>query len=134
MITTTEQPPQVLIAEDNRIQLDALERMLREAGWKVTATTDGRRAWELATNGQWDALLFDHRMPHMPGLEIVEKLRARGQNTVVVMLTNYATAEFRKKATEHKVSLVLSKPTPREFVALFERTVKRDGGRIPVRA
>ena len=62
----------VLVAEDNRINQQVIERMLRSAGHTVTLVDDGGQALDALETGSFDIVLIDVNMPVMNGLDVVK--------------------------------------------------------------
>ena len=77
----------VLLVEDYQPLARALAQGLREAGYAVDATGDGRQGLALAEANAYDALVLDVMVPELDGLEILRRLRAAGSSTAVVIIT-----------------------------------------------
>jgi len=63
---------------------------LGEAGHQVTSALSGAEALALVQNQPFDLLLIDNRLPGLSGLEFLERFRAAGQQTPVIIMTAYA--------------------------------------------
>ena len=79
--------PKILIAEDDRRVRDSLERALTLEGYEVVTAGDGARALELHAQAPADLLLLDVSMPNADGLSVCRRIRERGDETPVLMLT-----------------------------------------------
>lgn len=77
----------VLVIEDDPRVRRSLERALRSEGLEVTVAADGAEGLELAGRAEADVVLLDVVMPVIDGLDVVRRLRARGYQTPVLMLT-----------------------------------------------
>ena len=77
----------ILIAEDDRAAREALERALRFEGYAVLAARDGGEALEYLTSDTPDVVLLDVMMPGIDGLTVCRRLRERGMDLPVLMLT-----------------------------------------------
>ncbi|HAI63391.1 MAG TPA: DNA-binding response regulator [Acidimicrobiaceae bacterium] len=77
----------ILIAEDDRRVRSSLERALTLEGYEVVTAGDGTRALQLHADRPADLLLLDVSMPNADGLSVCRRLRARGDDTPVLMLT-----------------------------------------------
>ena len=77
----------ILIAEDDRRVRDSLERALSLEGYDVVTANDGARALELHADAPADLLLLDVSMPNADGLSVCRRIRERGDDTPVLMLT-----------------------------------------------
>lgn len=79
--------PTILIAEDDRRVRESLERALSLEGYEVVVAGDGARALELHAASPADLLLLDVSMPNADGLSVCRRIRERGDDTPVLMLT-----------------------------------------------
>ena len=77
----------ILIAEDDRRVRDSLERALVLEGYEVVTVGDGARALELHAEQPADLLLLDVSMPNADGLSVCRRIRDRGDDTPILMLT-----------------------------------------------
>ena len=77
----------VLIVEDERALADALEHIVRRAGYAADAVYNGTDALAQAMEGDYDVIVLDVMLPDMDGFQIVSRLRARGNPTPVLMVT-----------------------------------------------
>ena len=77
----------ILVAEDNIINQKVVKTMLENAGATVTIVENGFQAIQKVSSGKYDMVLMDVHMPIMNGHEATEKLRSKGFNLPVVMLT-----------------------------------------------
>ncbi|MDH6575330.1 response regulator transcription factor [Kitasatospora sp. MAP5-34] len=88
--TTTGTPTatgRVLVADDDDAIRRSLERGLRLSGFTVLLAEDGPGTLELATREAPDVLVLDVSMPGLTGTEVCRSLRARGDETPVLMLS-----------------------------------------------
>ncbi|MEO0494318.1 MAG: response regulator transcription factor [Actinomycetota bacterium] len=79
--------PRILIAEDDRRVRESLERALTLEGYEVVTAGDGATALELHAAQPADLLLLDVSMPNADGLSVCRRIRERGDDTPVLMLT-----------------------------------------------
>jgi PAS domain S-box-containing protein len=88
-------PAKVLIADDNADMRGYLTRLLRGAGHRVSAVTDGQAALEAARTEPPDILVSDVMMPRLDGLQLVTALRgdARTAGVPVLLLSARAGQE-----------------------------------------
>ena len=84
-------PATVLVAEDQTDIRELLTLHLRQAGYEVTAVTDGEAALASQNEGAHDLLILDLMMPKLDGLEVCKALRARGRTMPILMLTAKST-------------------------------------------
>ncbi len=77
----------VLIVEDERSLADALEHIIKHAGYSADAVYTGDDALAYALGASYDVIVLDVMLPDMDGFQIVSTLRAHGNHTPVLMLT-----------------------------------------------
>ena len=77
----------VLIVEDEWRLASFLEKGLRANGFTPTVAPDGRRAWLLASNEEFDLILLDLGLPDVDGLDLLRELRQRGVRVPTIVLT-----------------------------------------------
>ena len=77
----------LLIAEDELDLAEALTVFFEKNHFTVDAVHIGFDAYEYAVAGGYDALILDIMMPKLDGIQVLERLRAEGISTPVMMLT-----------------------------------------------
>jgi two-component system response regulator MprA len=77
----------ILVVDDEPQLRRALERALKLEGYEVEQAADGNEALSAAGKRRPDAIVLDVLMPGRTGLEVCRELRARGDQTPVLMLT-----------------------------------------------
>jgi len=77
----------ILIVEDDAEMADLLVRGLREESYEVDLARDGGTALRLSSQNSFDLILLDVMLPGTNGLEVAKRLRSRGDQAPVLMLT-----------------------------------------------
>jgi DNA-binding NarL/FixJ family response regulator len=91
-------PPTVFIADEHRVLVEGLRRLL-EPEFRVVGSSDGgRELVEQVAGCRPDVVLIDISMPQLNGIDAVGLLRKRGCRSKLVMLTMHADAEFVSEA------------------------------------
>jgi len=117
----------VLLCEDNFVNMEIAELLLKEKGMNVECAENGRIGLEKFTQsetGYYDIVLMDIRMPVMDGLEAaaaIRKLSREDAGTVsVVAMTADAFEESRTAATEAGMDGYVTKPIdPENFYRII---------------
>lgn len=101
------------IVEDNATIRENLIGTLEELasvvslGW--SQTEDEAREWFAARRGQWDLAIVDLFLRQGSGLGVLEACQQRDRGQRVVVLSNYATADMRKRCTQLGADAVFDK-------------------------
>ncbi len=77
----------LLIAEDELDLAEALTVFFEKNHFTVDAVHNGFDAYEYAASGAYDGVILDVMMPKMDGIQVLERLRAEGCKTPIMMLT-----------------------------------------------
>ena len=77
----------ILVVEDERRMAELLRQGLTEDGHVATVALEGRDGLSLAASGGFGLLLLDVMLPGLSGFEIARQLRARRDQTPILMLT-----------------------------------------------
>jgi len=90
--------PHILIVDDDLSMRELLELMLKREGYRVTLAENGRKAIEKIKKTHFDLLLCDIRLGDITGLEVLRETKKRASETVVIMISAYASAETAVEA------------------------------------
>ena len=83
----------ILVVEDDDRIADFLVRALKSEGHTAVRTGDGREAFELGKDADFELIILDLMLPGMHGLDVCQELRARRVRTPIVMLTAMNTLD-----------------------------------------
>lgn len=108
----------ILIVDDEKDILRALEFVLSREGYSVATATSGEEAIELLKKEEYDLILTDLKMPGMDGMEVLEKSLQLRPSTAVIIMTAYATVESAVQAMRMGASDYIVKPFINEDVKL----------------
>jgi two-component system, sensor histidine kinase and response regulator len=94
----------------------SLSYMQMEVGFEVETTDNGETALELIEKNKPDILMLDHKLPGISGLDVLEKIAARKDEMLTIMITAYASLETAIAAIKRGAYDFLAKPfTPIEL-------------------
>lgn len=89
-MSTPPTPPLVLVVDDESLIREVLALLLADEGYRVLTARDGQEALDHLATHRPDVIVSDIRMPNMHGLAMVERLRADGVATPVVLTSTWA--------------------------------------------
>jgi two-component system OmpR family response regulator len=85
----------LLLIEDDLQAAEYLVKGLRENGYAVDHSADGRDGLAKATSQRYDVIIADRQLPFLDGLAIIGTLRERGDRTPVLILSALGTVDDR---------------------------------------
>jgi response regulator NasT len=104
----------ILVADDDRASADALKELLEVSGHRVVGpAADGHEAVRLAESERPDLAILDLDMPHLSGLEAIERM-TRQRPIPVIVLTGHSEPEYVQRASRLPVFQYLTKPAAAE--------------------
>lgn len=109
---------QAMVVDDSRAMRMILSRSLVEMGYEVCAASDGAEAIGLLRE-ELKLILVDWNMPHMNGLEFLERMRAdsRYASVKVMMVTTETEVDQMVKALAAGADEYVMKPFTKEILA-----------------
>ncbi|MBR1867575.1 MAG: response regulator transcription factor [Clostridia bacterium] len=118
----------LLLAEDERELSNALCRILKINKYEVDAVYDGEAALEALENAVYDGMILDVMMPKKDGFAVAKEMRARGDNTPVLMLTAKAELDDKVEGLDAGADDYLTKPfAVKELLARIRAITRRTG-------
>ena len=100
----------LLLVEDDLILKDGLQRSFTKSGYAVDVITDGESANKLLSYQEYDVIVLDLGLPKLDGLEVLKRLRGRGNKTPVLILTALDDIQNRVKGLDLGADDYLAKP------------------------
>jgi two-component system response regulator MprA len=118
----------VLIVDDDPKLLKMLQRTLAYEGFRVQSATNGTEALAEIQARRPDVVVLDWLMPGLDGIGVLERMRAAGDKTLVLMLTARDAVENRVQGLESGADDYLVKPfAPAELLARIHALLRRPG-------
>lgn len=116
----------LLIAEDELDLAEALTVFFEKNHFSVDAVHNGFDAYEYAASGGYDGVILDVMMPKMNGIQVLERLRAEGCRTPIMMLTAKGQKDDRITGFNAGADDYLSKPfDPDELLSRVRAMLRR---------
>ncbi|MBX3326414.1 MAG: sigma-54-dependent Fis family transcriptional regulator [Nitrospira sp.] len=111
----------ILVVDDEQSLREVLSIMLKRAGYAVTGATDGEEAVELLQKEIFDLVITDLRMPKVDGMEVLKAVKSASPETVVLIITAFASADSAVEAMKQGAYDYLTKPFQVDEVQLIIR-------------
>jgi DNA-binding response OmpR family regulator len=100
----------LLLVEDEKKVADFVARGLRAERFAVDVAYDGASGWELASCVDYDAIILDLLLPGISGTELLRRLRQKGRNAAVLVLTAKDAMQDKVENFEAGADDYLTKP------------------------
>lgn len=100
----------LLLVEDNLQLRNAVGQYFREAGFIVDTARTGDEGLWAASENPYDAILLDLMLPQIDGMEILRRLRAKGNQTHILVVSARDSLEDRLEALNAGADDYLTKP------------------------
>jgi putative two-component system response regulator len=126
MDTRSFRHARILIVDDEPANVDVLRRLLERAGFtNIESTCDAREAAAMFGIVRPDLVLLDLHMPHIDGLQVMDRLNELVNATYmpILMLTGDMTPEARRQALSRGAKDFINKPFHSDEVLLRIRTL-----------
>lgn len=119
----------VLLVEDDQILNRTLTEYLKEAGYKVDHSTDGREGLHFAEEYPIDVAIIDLGLPQVSGVEIIRTVRASGKTYPILVLTARDRWQDKVEALKLGADDYVVKPFhSEELLARVDALLRRAGG------
>ena len=119
----------ILFIDDEPHILDSLKRLLRDQRdlWDMEFVQSPLAAWDELQNIPYDVVVSDVRMPHLTGIQLLERLQEieSTRGILVIILTGEADRGLKRKALELGAADLLNKPVAREDLVARLRSALR---------
>ncbi len=120
-VTNMAQKSRILIVDDEVNARSALAEILREEGYAVETAADGFKALPKLDEFTPDVVLTDLKMPGLDGIQLIEKIKERDAECVVIVLTAFGAVETAVKAMRQGAADYITKPVNVEELELVLR-------------
>lgn len=118
--------PRVLVVDDEMIVCESCKRILDEDGYIVEIALSGMEAFEKMKENTFDVVLTDLKMPGIDGMEVLKTLRKEYSETIVIIITGFATVETAVEAMKLGAFDYIPKPfTPDEVSIVVKKAIEQ---------
>ena len=121
----------ILLVEDESQVVEFLKKGLNERGYETEVAYDGQMGERLASKGDFDLIILDVILPVLNGYEVCKRIRDRGLNVPILMLTALGTTDDKVTGFDAGADDYLVKPFEfAELLARIKALTKRSSGLI----
>ena len=115
----------ILLVEDDESLGGGISKGLKHYGYTVDWLRDGRTALNFIKGEAFDVILLDLNLPGLPGLTVLNEMRAAGVTTPVLILTARHAVEDRIKGLDSGADDYLTKPFDLDELSARIRALQR---------
>ena len=83
----------ILVCDDKPVMVEFLNEYLQKEGHVVFTATDGEDGYLKFRENQPEIVITDMKMPKLTGIELLQKIKSESPDTIVIMMTAFATIE-----------------------------------------
>jgi len=115
----------ILVVDDDRSMREFLEILLTKEGYEVSLAQSGEEGCQALEKEQFDLVITDIRMKDIDGIDVLRRTKQVSPETMVVMISAFATAETAVEAMREGAYDYVPKPFKvREFKKIVKDTLK----------
>ena len=100
----------LLIADDERVIREGIQRVLSRENLEIHLAENGLQVWEAMQQRSFDLLLVDLRMPQLDGMELLHRIKERYPDQIFIIITGHATIEAAVEAMKLGAYDFITKP------------------------
>ncbi|MBU2444450.1 MAG: sigma-54 dependent transcriptional regulator [Bacteroidetes bacterium] len=116
----------ILVVDDELVICKSCEKIFRRAGHEVQYSTSGKEALKLIDAGDYDIVFTDLKMVDIGGMEVLQRVKQKHPEIVVVVITGFATIASAVETMRSGAFDFLPKPfTPAELLAVLEKALEK---------
>jgi len=111
-------PSRILLVDDSRATLELISERLDQEGYGVHCASSAAEAFTRASQTSYDIVITDLVMPQAGGMEVLAHFAEHYPETIVILLTGYATIETAVEAMKRGAFDYLTKPAKLDEIVL----------------
>ena len=115
--------PSILIVEDDAVMRRSLSRLLKKEHYTIDEAEDGNAGFTMARETVYDLVITDLKMPGKDGIELLRSVKAVHPQTMIIVITAYATIDTAIQAIKEGAEDYIPKPFNLEQIRLVIRRV-----------
>lgn len=116
----------ILIVDDEESVRDSLFSWFTEDGFRVECVENARKALSMLESDNFDIILADIKMPGMDGLEMLRRIKSLKSDSIVIVMTAFATVDTAVKALKDGAFDYVTKPfDPDDLTHLIRNATKQ---------
>lgn len=116
----------ILVVDDESSIVTLLQYTLENAGYEVDVALDGKTAYQMIKTVNYNFIVLDVMLPQMSGMDVCRRVRQKGIQTPILMLTARADEYDKIIGLELGADDYMTKPfSPNEVLARIKAILRR---------
>jgi two-component system response regulator PilR (NtrC family) len=111
----------ILVVDDEKSMRDFLGLVLKKEGYFVAVASEGEEAIKVLQKDIFDLVITDVKMPKLSGIDVLKAVKETASETLVIMITAFASAETAIEALKEGAYDYITKPFQIDEVKLIIR-------------
>jgi len=117
--------PKILVVDDEMRIREGCREILTEEGFEVSSAENGEKGLEMIAREHFDIILLDLMMPEISGLDVLPEVKSSHPDTVVIVITGYATVEHSIEAMKAGAFDFIPKPfSPEQLKVVVSKAIE----------
>ena len=100
----------LIVDDDENVALGLQDGLETLPDCEIAVVTGGEQALQLSEQQPFDLLITDYKMPGMDGMTLAMRVQQLSPQTVIIMITAYASDALREQADRASIRRILDKP------------------------
>ena len=105
-----EKQYKILVVDDELSMREFLDVLLSKEGYKLSLASNGKQAVKLIQINSYDLVLTDIRLGDITGLDVLNEVKKKDPDTVVIMISAYSTTQIAVEAMNQGAYDFVPKP------------------------
>ncbi len=120
--------PHILFVDDDPDIREMIQAVLRAAGFRVSAADNAANVLQLAATERYDALVLDHWMPQVTGLELCRQIRRFDRTTPILICSGAVSAADKEAAVLAGAQGYVGKPfSSKDLIRVLRSVIESSG-------
>lgn len=117
--------PSILVIDDEERVREGCRKVLTREGYEVTIAESGEVGLKMIERRHYDIILLDLMMPSLSGFDVLAHVKALHPDTVIIVISGYATVENSIEAMKRGAFDFIPKPfSPEQLRVLTKKAIE----------